>query len=112
MRRLVVGSVLLGLCITGCAVVDITKTGKGFYSPVNASDIDILKTIPERRYVELGTLTASGFDSDEVAKMHNGIRRKAAQLGADAVILTEEGLIPGGLLGTQRWATGVAIRYK
>lgn len=97
---------------TGCAVVDITKTAKGFYAPSNANDIEILKTRPERKFIELGTVTATNFDSDEVAKMHNGIRTKAAPLGANAIILTEEGLVPTGVFGHKRWATGVAIRYE
>jgi hypothetical protein len=96
----------------GCAVVDVTKTAKGFYDKTNPNEIEILKTRPERAYEELGTVTASGFALDQTAKMHNAIRTKSAALGADAVILTEEGVIPGGWGTGQKWATGVAIRYK
>ena len=91
----------------GCAVVDVTKTAKGFYEPTSASELDILKTRPQRSYDELGTVTASGFETTETAIMHNSIRTKAAALGANAVILTEEGFVED-----KHWATGVAIRYK
>jgi hypothetical protein len=58
-------------------------------------------------------VTASGFAPDETAKMHNAIRTKSAALGANAVILTEEGIIPDPWWGISRkWATGVAIRYR
>jgi len=96
--------------MTGCASVDITKTGSGYYSPTNPNEIEILKTRPDKKYVELGTLTVTGFSSKAVAKMHNAIRSKAAPLGADAVIITDEGVVPAGF-SYERWATGVAIKY-
>ena len=104
-------AVLFAAVLTGCATVDVTKTGKGFYDKTNPNDVEILKTRQERSYEELGTVTATGFAPDETAKMHNAIRSKSVALGATAVILTEEGIIPGGW-GAQKWATGVAIRYK
>lgn len=100
------------VCISACASVDVTKTAKGFYQPTDPNTIEILKTRPTKAYDELGTLTVTGFDSDETAKMHNAIRAKSAPLGAHAVILTEEGLIKTGLFTYKRWATGVAIAYK
>lgn len=106
------------LCVTlvcwllaGCAAVDVTKTAKGFYNPTNSNDVEILRTRPDKPYVELGTVTATGFSPSDSAKMHNAIRDKSAPLGASAVILVEEGILGGGW-GAKRWATGVAIRYK
>jgi hypothetical protein len=43
--------------------------------------------------------------------MNNAVRAKAAALGADAVILTEEGILQY-TWSPKRWATGVAIHYK
>lgn len=100
--------VLAALLLAGCAVVDVTKTAKGFHEPTNANDIEILVTRPERSYEELGTVTASQFMPQETAKMHNAIRSKAAPLGANAVILASSGILPNG----RQWATGVAVRYK
>lgn len=111
MRATALSLSLLCLLLAGCATVDVTKTAKGFYDPTNASDVEILKTRPDKPFVELGTVTATGFAPSESAVMHNAIRDKSAALGATAVILTEEGIIPGGF-GGRRWATGVAIRYK
>jgi len=96
--------------LSACAHVDVTKTSKGFYDPTNASDVEILKTRPDRHYEELGTVTVTGFKPEEAAKMHNAVREKAAALGANAVILTEEGMVQDGW-GLKRWATGVAIRF-
>jgi hypothetical protein len=102
--------VFLALICAGCARVDITKTSKGFYEPTNPNNVEILKTTPKRNFEELGTFTVSNFAPDEDAKMHNAIRVKSSALGADAVIITQEGLIQGGW-GVNKWATGVAIHY-
>jgi len=109
-HRYLAGLLVIAL-LAGCAVVDVTKTAKGFYDKTNPNDVEILKTIPNRSYDELGTVTATGFPPDQTAKMHNAIRSKSAALGASAVILTEEGII-NGWGGDRKWATGVAVRYK
>jgi hypothetical protein len=101
----------VGSLLTACANVDVTKTSKGFHEPTDANNIEILKIRPDKNYEELGTITVTGFSAAESAKMHNAIRAKAAPLGATAVILTDEGLIQKAF-GMDRWATGVAIRYK
>ena len=98
------------LLLAACASVNVTKTGKGFHEPTKPDNVGILKTVPDYKYEELGTVTVSGFNSQETAKMHNAIRAKASALGSTAVILTEEGLTPAGFGTYQRWATGVAIR--
>ena len=107
MKRLVALLVMFAV-LAGCAAIDVTKTAKGFHEPSNPNDIDILKTVPAYPFEELGTVTATGFQPAETAKMHNGIRTKSAPLGASAVILTQEGIDAQGL----KWATGVAIVKK
>jgi hypothetical protein len=100
------------LLFAGCASVEITKTGAGYFAPTNPNQVEILMTVPARPYVELGTVTIQGFQSKEEAKMHNAIRAKAAPLGATSVIIQSQGMIPKGFGTFERWATGVAIRYK
>lgn len=112
MRNCLVGLLFGCVVLSGCVVVDITKTAKGFYQATNANDIEILKTRPDRKYVELGTVTVTGYDASSTAKMHNAIRSKAAPLGANAVYLTDEGFTQGPLGSVNRWATGVAIKFE
>jgi hypothetical protein len=101
------------LVLSGCASVDITKTSKGYFPPTNPNDVQILTTVPTRPYTELGTVTVSGYDIREEAKMHNAIRAKAAPLGATAVIIQSQGMNPTrGFGGGDRWGTGVAIRFQ
>lgn len=105
-------AILLLLALAGCASVDVTKTAKGFYDSTDPNEVEILKTRPDKSYVELGTVTVTGFPPTETAKMHNAIRAKSANLGATAVILTDEGMVREPWVGLRRWATGVAIRYQ
>ena len=92
MKLKLLAAVAIALACVGCASVDVTKT------------------LPSKPFVELGTVTASGFGADESAVMHNEIRAKSAALGANAAVIQHEGFIPGAG-GPKKWATGVAIRY-
>ena len=115
MKRTVQSLALAGILslLTGCGTVEITKTAKGFYNPTDPNQVEILKTLPSRKYTELGIFTATGFMRSETAVMHNAIRAKAAALGANAAVLTEEGFAPTTSGGTpQKWANGVALKYQ
>jgi hypothetical protein len=103
-------AVLFGaLLLTGCAIVDVTKTAEGHFDPTDPNTVEILVTRPDRPFMELGTVSASKFKLQDTAKMHNAIRAKSAPLGANAVILINSGVLPNG---KWQWATGVAIRWK
>ncbi len=104
--------ILIIFVMCGCASVDVTKTAKGFFDQTNPNEVQILKIVPDKKHVELGTVAVSGFNASDTAKMHNAVRTKSAVLGADAVILTNEGLAPGGWGGMKLWSTGVAIKFK
>jgi hypothetical protein len=93
--------------VVGCATVDVTKTAKGFYAPTDPNEVEILATRPERKFVELGTVSTFGHQGTGEAKMHNALRAKTAPLGANAVILLNSGVDQNGRI----WARGVAIRY-
>ena len=105
-------AIITAALLVGCASVDVTKTAKGYYDKTDPNEVEILKTRPERSFEELATVTATGFAPSQSAKMHNAVRAKSAALGANAVILTEEGIIRDGWGAGDKWATGVAIRYK
>ena len=107
----IIATIVVAFAVVSCASVDITKTGKGYFPPVNPASVEILKTRPERAYTEIGTMDVSGFSVKETAKMHNAIRSKAGPLGADAVIITDENVFSDGWT-MQKFASGVAIQYK
>jgi hypothetical protein len=112
MRSVLLGCAAVVLCVFGCAPnVDVTKTSKGFVSPTNPNNVEILHTKPDRKFTELGSLSTSGWAPRDTAKMHNALRAKGAPLGADAVIILQTGMTPIGYGQMQMWATGVAIKY-
>jgi len=96
------------LIMGGCATVDVTKTAKGYYAATNPNDVEILMTRPDRSFIELATVTTTGWSTQETAKMHNSLRAKSAPLGANAVILLNSGIDAK----RHYWSSGVAIRYK
>lgn len=105
------GLLCMLLIISGCATVNVTKTAKGYFAPTDPDEIEILVTTPARSFIELATVTTTGWSPGDTAKMHNSLRAKCAPLGANAVILGDSGIIPD--IGGQRyWSSGVAIRYK
>ena len=110
--KILLCSLALSIICSCAGRVAVTKTGIGFYEPTNPNDVRILKTIPDRKYVEVGTVIASNFYSSAFADMYNEIKTKAAVLGADAVILTDEGFIKKEHTYPQYWATGVAVKFE
>jgi hypothetical protein len=90
--------------------VDITKTSSGYFDPTDPAKVQILKTTPDWKYTELGTVDVNGFKPGDTAKMHNAIRAKAAPLGASAVIITDESTYYQPYVGVVKTISGVAIR--
>jgi hypothetical protein len=108
-------TVLAALCLCGCA----TDVANRYYAPVkyppkDPSQVQILRAAPSRPYEVIADFQSRGESPKSVAK-------KAAKIGADAVIIATL----GGYyeVGTQ-WASqdnqshtytrivGTAIRYK
>ncbi|MCE2964840.1 MAG: hypothetical protein LW855_03510 [Alphaproteobacteria bacterium] len=102
--------VFVFLVLSACASIDVTKTSSSIYDATDPNTVEILKTKPDYKYEELGTLTVTGFGSDQTAKMYNSMRAKAAPLGATAVIITDEGLVPKAFGSYDRWGSAVAVR--
>ena len=95
---------------TGCAAVQVTKTGIGFHEPTIPDKVEILMTLPKRGFVELATVASSNWHLGQTAKMHNSMRVKCAPLGSNAVVITASGVVGEGF-NARMWTTGVAIRY-
>jgi hypothetical protein len=106
--------VLTTLVLVSCAPnVDVTKTSKGFNAQTDPNNVEVLMTKPDRKFVELGSVSTAGWSASDTAKMHNALRAKAAPLGADAVIIISSGLVPTGSFGGMKmWVNAVAIKYQ
>jgi hypothetical protein len=108
MRYLASCIVIASLIVSGCQIVTVTKTGKGYAEPTKADDIQILMTKPDRAFEELATVSTNRWSPGEDAKLHNALRAKCAPLGADAVVIMSSGIDYNGYA----WTNGVAIRFK
>jgi hypothetical protein len=107
-------SVLL-FCLVGC----VSDEANRYYlrerlPPKNVKDVEVLREEPNRPYVVIADLQASGASFEYM-------RKKAARIGADAVILVPIGgwYSPGEVwAGKDRHSdtytrlTGTAIKYK
>ncbi|MBI5863106.1 MAG: hypothetical protein HZB38_01070 [Planctomycetes bacterium] len=104
-------AMILTLTLTGCATVDVTKTAKGFFEPTRPDDVEILMSRPSRSFVELATVSTANWNTEETAKMHNAMRAKTAPLGAQAVVITDSGIV---IIrnSPKLWCTGFALRYE
>jgi hypothetical protein len=107
-RSLMVLFLFSGLLLGGCAEVYMTKTAKGFFPQTKPGNVDVLMMRPTRDYVELASIVTTNWHPDQIAKMHNALRAKAAPMGADAVVLLSTGITANG---KYMWATGAAIQY-
>jgi hypothetical protein len=107
MRQFTPVAAALLLTLAGCQAVTVTKTGKGYYEPTKADDIQVLMTRPDTAYEEVATVSTSYWSPGSDATMHNALRSKCAPLGADAVVITSSGIDRG-----YAWTSGVAIRFK
>jgi len=116
MKKILSATLLaISLIASGCSpIVTAVQTGKGSFPSTDPNSVEILKTRPDRPYEELGSLDASGFPVNGVAKLYNALRGKASAFGANAVIITSENVYndPSDMQGPVRAASGVAIRFK
>lgn len=115
MNKIIILTVAGVIALTsGCVkkYIEVTKTTSGFHKPTDANLVKIVKSKPTREYEELGSVLTAGWEVPQSNSMYNGLRTKAAQIGADAVYIQSEGVSidPNG--ASRRWAEGIAIKFK
>jgi hypothetical protein len=113
--------------LTGCNTVSVNSfqyVGGPAYAPTPADQIQVLRTMPERPLAKLGEITAEpSSDSVTNLKIEQALQKRAAAMGANAVVITSDSLqltgafVSGPLFNrsvqrtTGRVITAVAIRY-
>ncbi len=94
---------LLGLsllALVGCTYGSKVKIGGDSYAPVTQDKVQILLTAPTQPSHVIGMVTARGAKLASTEQVYAKLQKSAADLGADAVIVTEEAIktyftIPG-----------------
>jgi len=113
--------------MTGCNTVSTSQTqylGGQTYALSDPAQIQILRATPGRPNVRLGEVTAEpSSDNVSVEKIEAALRKAAAKMGADAVVIVSDrtqvtgATITGPWYGrtiqqtTARVVVGVAIKY-
>ncbi|MGE4286157.1 MAG: hypothetical protein AB7F23_06050 [Phycisphaerae bacterium] len=112
MKKTLTGCLLFAFAFfAGCGQVSVTRTSNKSFVPTFSENVDILMLPPNRAvddFIELATVVTSNWGTNDSVSMHKSLRKKAALLGADAVILISSGIDSKG----KYWTSGVAIRYK
>ncbi|HEV3273010.1 MAG TPA: hypothetical protein VGZ93_12585 [Candidatus Methylacidiphilales bacterium] len=87
-------TLLLGIAIllTGCGSYGSkTALGDTVYAPVEPAKVDLLFGPPDKPYKVIGVVSADGGTWTTPGQMYKKLIKCAADLGADAVIITGEG---------------------
>jgi len=118
-RPLVIGlaAILVAALFTGCSTWGFkSRIGDRVYPPVPYQRVQILYGWPNRPYEQIGICSVSGgaFASD--VDMWRKLQKSAAQLGADAVVITGEGssqvTLPGHSTTTGQVTTTGSATYN
>lgn len=111
MRKTLLGLFALAFLLAGCGQVNVVKTTNKTFAANIPENVSILMLPPNRSvddFTELASVVTNGWGTNDTAGMHKSLKKKAALLGADAVVLTSTGIDHKG----KYWTSGVAIRYK
>lgn len=103
-----VAATLVAGCLGPRVVVMPSGPGLRAEKKPSGCRIDFCRTQVDRPYVEIAAIHASGGDTfkDGPEAFHRALQEKACELGADAIIVTQDYLGPGSVMD------GVAIKYR
>lgn len=117
------------LMLAGCATVSATSTqyvGAPHPAPSDPAKVEILRAEPTHPFDRLGEISvdASVEPSPPIADIEAKVRSESAKLGADAVVIVLDRVVPTGVYVSGPWwgrnvdtitgrkLIGVAIKYK
>lgn len=82
------------LLAAACVSVNTRRASTVQLAPVSSDSVAVLYALPSRAYDVLGYLTASGGIGQTQGQYERGMRKAAAKLGARAVVVVGEDMIP------------------
>lgn len=114
---------MLAALLSACTVSNVASLNGKTYPPTTF--VEVLTEKPSRPYEQFALVETQGSLSQPMSDMIDGLRKKAMEVGADAVILAQDASytmgatyintgtvytpIPGGRYPVLR---GIAIKYK
>ena len=99
--RLTIFLIAAALTISGCSTWGYkTRIGEHTYPPVDYHKVKLITEKPDRPYEVIGIVSVQGGTIATAGDMYQKLIKSAAELGADAVILTGEGANQAVMPGT------------
>jgi hypothetical protein len=77
---------LLGLTFVSCSHVQVVRLTSETFPPRSTADVAILSQVPNGAYVRIAELSETS--SSDVQTLQKHLLKKAAELGADAVVFS------------------------
>ena len=109
--------VLVLTALTGCSTWGYkSRIGDKVYPPVPYQHVQVLSYFPSQPYEQIGICSVSGGAFASGVDMYRKLQKSAALLGADAVVVTGEGVshatLPGHAFSTGSAYTTGAANYN
>lgn len=87
------------------------------FEPTNPSDVEIYYLEPEKSYIKIGMVEARGATLSSWKKVENYLRKEAAKIGGDSVIILEQdrpvrGITSRGIVYRKKYLRGIVIKWK
>jgi hypothetical protein len=97
--------IILSLLITACSSVKVEfeKSGKTKY-PEYKSEVKVLEKAPSEKYIKIGQLHAEGYLIDTEEDIIDKLKDKAAEHGANAIIMEPDSLKTEIKVGMENFA--------
>ena len=119
-RGIIVMFVVIGCLAYGCGYkVSHVMYSNETYSPkADSYNLSVFNTPPDRKYIKIAHIYAmpsNGGDisADSADKAINALKKRAKELGADALIVTKIHMAPSGTVGQGGFSgEGDAIRWR
>ncbi len=108
--------VLLTLCFS-CIRSRVMPQPDINFEPTRQWDVKIYYIEPEKPYIKIGMVEAEGAALSSWKNVENSLRKKAAKIGGDAVIVLEQdrpvgGITSGGIVYKKKYLRGTVIKWK
>ncbi len=102
--------------LPGCGLLNVEiqeYVGAPHYSATDPASVDILRTAPSRPHERLGEIAIEPSGKPPAEKIEQKLRRVAAKLGANAVVIVADRTGIMGPVATGTWYGGPAMpEYK
>ena len=102
------------LLAPGCQSISTSHTNEAVGDRLavsNPARVEILKEAPARSFARVGEVRAVCDTEELLPAIEKALRKEAAKLGADAVVIVKQGVHASGGGVTKRVVMGVAIKY-